>query len=161
MECRLWALLYFILVGALLKTATNICRWLNSRIPIDYAAICGSLSPQRSTTKTGPRRSAKRDPWSASEAMSIQRRSTSKHLYAISSTNLGVEYSLRAKLSQILQYRRSWSTRKWFKIHHINISLLTRSIIENESSTLRVRPSTSSFLQPHLSSTQSLVSDSL
>ncbi|VDB87733.1 BgtTE-56058 [Blumeria graminis f. sp. tritici] len=37
-----------------------------------------------------------------------------EHLYAMSSTNLGVKYSPIAKFSQISQYQRSWPTRQKF-----------------------------------------------
>ena len=48
----------------------------------------------------------------------------SEHLNAMSSTNLGMKYSSRAKFSQISQSQRSWPTRQWFKLlHYVKFSL--------------------------------------
>ena len=44
--------------------------------------------------------------------MSTHQEGKTEHLYAVSSTNLGMKYSLRAKSSQVSQYQRSWPMRQ-------------------------------------------------
>ena len=68
-------------------------------------------------------------------------RAKTEHLYAVSSTNLGVKYCSRTKYSLISLYRGSWTTRQWFKIlHDVKFLLPTRWAPIWASQSLQVQP---------------------
>ena len=80
------------------------------------------------------------------------RRAKTEHLYAVSSMSLEVKYSPRAKFSQIWQCRRG-TLGNDPRLYEINFSHSRSSISAKTSSSLQLRPDTSSVQWPHLSST--------